>query len=79
MFGAVFNVQGSYHPTEVIVREADKYNDLCRSALRELEAFRKKYLVLSDYKLLEGVFSAIDAATDKKKAPPAGKRARQTA
>lgn len=61
---AVLNVQGSYHPISVIVRENDKYNELLQSAKRELASFRKKFAVLSDRGELKAVFEAIDAVDE---------------
>lgn len=62
---AFFHAQGSYHPTPVIIREEDKYNDLYQSALRDLLAIREKFSMLSDREELRAVFSAIDAAAGK--------------
>lgn len=59
---AVMHVQGAYHPTSVIIRQEDKYQELYQTALRELEAFRKKFRVLSERESLVAIFDAIDAA-----------------
>lgn len=57
---AIMNVQGEYHPTQVIIQHEDKYNALYQSALRELESFKKKFYILSDIERLKYVFDAID-------------------
>lgn len=46
-----------YEPIQAIIKEPDKYAKLLESALTDLDAFRKKYQVLSE---LESVFKAID-------------------
>ena len=68
---AFFHTQGSYHPTPVIIQEMDKYNDLLRSALRDLVAIREKFSMLSDREELRSIFSAIDAAAAGNKKAPA--------
>lgn len=60
---AVMHVQGAYHPTAVIIQQQDKYTELYHAALRELEAFQKKFAILSDHKGLKAIFSAIEAAS----------------
>lgn len=56
------HVQGSYHPMEVIIQEADKYSDLKQQALKELNAFRKRFSILSDWEVLKKVFPVIEEA-----------------
>ena len=68
---AFFHAQGSYHPTPVIIREDDKFNDLYQSALREFVAIREKFSMLSDREDLRAIFSAIDAASAGNKKAPA--------
>lgn len=46
-----------YQPTTVIVRNNDRYQNLLAGAMRDLDAFRRKYHILSE---LEQVFDAID-------------------
>lgn len=57
---AFFHADEAYHPTAVIIREEDKYEQLVRAALGELASFRRKYSVLSNLDKLRAVFSAID-------------------
>ena len=52
------SARGNYEPTEIIVRNQDKFDMLKEQALRELQTFRKKYAALNG---LEAVFDAIDA------------------
>lgn len=68
---AFFHTQGSYHPTPVIIQEADKYSALYQSALREFVAIREKFSMLSDREELRSIFLAIDAATAGNKKAPA--------
>lgn len=46
-----------FTPTTVIIRNEDNYQKLLKTALAELQAFRRKYASLSE---LSGVFDAID-------------------
>lgn len=59
---AVMHVHGSYHPTQIIVQDQDKYNDLLQSALREFTASKKKFSMLSNFDEIRAIFDAIDAA-----------------
>lgn len=61
---AVYHVQGAYHPTEIIIRDEDKYNGLYQSALIELNSFRKKFSIISDRDELKAVFDAIGAVLE---------------
>lgn len=59
---AVYHAQGTYQPTEVIVRHEDKYAELQKACLGEFDAVRKKFELLSDYNGLKEIFSAIEIA-----------------
>ena len=52
---------GSYAPIQRIVRDEDSYGRLLEAAIRELNAFRKKYAVLSGD--LDGLFAEIEKIT----------------
>ena len=54
-----FKAEGGsgYQPTQIIVRNQDKYQALLASAMRDLEALRVKYHSLTE---LESVFDAIE-------------------
>lgn len=65
---AVYHVQGTYQPTEVIVRHEDKYAELQRTCLREFEAVRKKFALLSDRDGVKEIFDAIDRAVAEERA-----------
>lgn len=55
---AVFSISGSgYESVNVIMENADKRSALLNMALKELEAFERKYKILEE---LAEVFSAID-------------------
>ena len=57
---AFFNIQKtSYESTGVIIRQEDKYAKLLDTALKELEAFKRKYISLKE---LQPVFDAITQA-----------------
>lgn len=64
---AMFHVQGSYHPTQVIVKQEDKYTELCRTCLQELSAVRKKFSMLSNEESIKAIFNAIDEAVSREK------------
>ena len=59
---AFFNIEvksPNYESLNTIVKHEDKYDALLRTALRELEAFRRKYRMLAE---LEQVMKAIEDA-----------------
>ena len=61
---AYYNIvteERKYHSINTILREPDKYAELMKSALKELQVFRKKYAVLNE---LKPVFDAIDDVTE---------------
>lgn len=64
---ALFHVQGTYQPTQVIIQNTDKYNALYQTAIKELSAFRKKFSIISDRDELKEIFSAIDSVIDSAK------------
>ena len=54
----VTSERNTYSPVKLIVQQPDEYQNLLNRAIRELEAFKKRYKSLSE---LEDVFDAIDA------------------
>lgn len=54
---AFVHVQQKYHPISVVVNSADQMEELLKTALDELQAFRRKYSALSR---LAPVIKAID-------------------
>lgn len=59
---AFFNIEvksPNYEALNTIVKHEDKYAALLKTALRELEAFRRKYMMLAE---LEQVMKAIEEA-----------------
>jgi len=50
--------ESGYKPTQIIVRKEDEYKQLLARAWGELEAFRKKYSMLSE---LQELFEVIDS------------------
>ena len=54
---AFVHVQESYRPISVVVNSAEQTEELLRSALEELKAFRRKYNTLSQ---LTPIFTAIE-------------------
>lgn len=58
MFSMPEKRNGSYAPTEVILKQVDQYQMLLNKALDELRAFKTRYKSLSE---LQEVFDAIDA------------------
>lgn len=56
------SVPRTYEGTHIILKNADKRSALLDVALKELEAFRRKYAMLSE---LAHVFASIDEVTDK--------------
>lgn len=57
---AFVHVQSTYQPISIVVNDEEKLAELLDSAMRELEAFRKKYDSLSE---LSPVMAAIDVLT----------------
>lgn len=57
---AYVHVENNYHPLDVVVESETKYDELLRSALADLVAYKNKYAMLSDNQRLRAVFSAID-------------------
>lgn len=55
---AFVNVQKSYQPIEVVMRDVDKTEELMKQALGELRAFQRKYSTL---KKLAPVMTAIES------------------
>lgn len=60
---AFVHVKETYHPIFVVINDADKYADMLAEALRELQAFQKKYAAYSNRPELKAIFNAIDSAT----------------
>lgn len=59
---AFVSVQKSYQPIQVIVNDQEKMSELLSSALRELNAFRTKYSVLTE---LSDIFNSIQKIVEK--------------
>ena len=63
---AFFNVESvgkTYESVETIITQEDKYAVLLKQALRELEAFQRKYQMLSELQELFDVITGIKNAT----------------
>lgn len=58
---AIVHVQSSYQPISVVVNDKDKLSELLASALRELQAFRRKYESLASLKPVMDAIEAVSA------------------
>lgn len=56
-FIKLYTAEDNYHPTEVIVRDANSRDIMLRNAYQELAAFKRKYNALNE---LAKIFEAID-------------------
>lgn len=58
---AIVHVQSVYQPISVVVNDKDKLSELLASALRELQAFRRKYESLASLKPVMDAIEAVSA------------------
>lgn len=54
---AYAHVCNAYHPMSVIISDVEKMDELMKNAMRELQAFRRKYNTLEQ---LSGIFTEIE-------------------
>lgn len=55
------HVESAYYPTEVILKDADKYQSLLLDAIQYFKTGRQKYETLTNEEALHAIFDAIDS------------------